>query len=50
MLSGDVVTPVGMLMRGCAVMMSGGLMIGRGVMMVFNRRMVMMGFNRRTGS
>jgi hypothetical protein len=39
MLSGDVVTPVGMLMRGYAVMVSGGLMMGRGVVMVFNRRM-----------
>jgi hypothetical protein len=39
MLFGAVVTPVSMLMRSCTVMMSGGLMMGRGVEMVFNRRM-----------
>jgi hypothetical protein len=39
MLSGEVVAPVGMLVRGLAVMVSSGLMVGRGVVMVFSRRM-----------
>lgn len=39
MLLGEVVAPVSMFMRGFAVVMSGGLMMGRGVVVVFNRRM-----------
>ena len=36
MLLGEVVASVSMLMRGFAVMMSSGLMMGRGVVVVFN--------------
>ena len=39
MLFGEVVTPVIMVVRGFAVVMSGGLMMGRGVVMVLSRRM-----------
>jgi hypothetical protein len=38
MLFGAVMAPVSMFMRGFAVMMSSGLMMGRGVVVVFNRR------------
>jgi hypothetical protein len=38
MLFGEFVTPVSMLMRSLTVMMSSGLMMGRGVVVVFNRR------------
>jgi hypothetical protein len=36
---GDVVAGVGVRVRGFTVMMSRGLMMGRCVVMVFNRRM-----------
>lgn len=39
MLFGEIVTPVTMVMRRLTVMMSGGLVVGRGVEMVFTRRM-----------
>jgi hypothetical protein len=39
MFFGAVMAPVSMFMRGFAVMMSGGLMMGRGVVMMFDRRM-----------
>ena len=38
MFSGEVVAGVSVLVRGFTVMMSGGLMMGRCVVMVFNRR------------
>jgi len=39
MLFCEVVTPVIVVMRGFTVMMSSGLMMGRGVVMVLGRRM-----------
>ena len=39
MLLGEIVAPMTMFMRRFAVMMSGGLMVGRGVEMVFTRWM-----------
>jgi hypothetical protein len=39
MLFGKVVTPVTMMVRGFTVMVSGGLMMGRGVEMVLTRWM-----------
>ena len=38
MLFGSIMAPVSMLMRGFAMMMGGGLMIRRSVVMVFHRR------------
>ena len=39
MLFREVVPPVSMVMRGFPVMMSGGVVMGRGVVMMLNRRM-----------
>jgi hypothetical protein len=39
MLFGEIVTPVTVLMRRCTMMMSGGLVVGRGGEMVFTRWM-----------
>jgi hypothetical protein len=39
MLFGEIVTPVTVLMRRCPMMMSGGLVVGRGGEMVFTRWM-----------
>ena len=39
MFSGEIVAGVSVVVGGFTVMMSGGLMMGRCVVMVFNRRM-----------